>query len=130
MKQTISIQKVEVRTGANGDYHLFQTNLGGIIVFDDIIAETMVKFLNKNIIADVVINGKFTNITAVYPDEVVTEEPMAALSQEQKKSDNFADAREAKNKTMYVSYAKDLMIGKALSAEDAIEAVKKLKAAF
>ena len=44
--------------------------------------------------------------------------------------DSFRAAREAKNVPMYVSYCKDLITEKGMSAEQAITTIKKLVSAF
>ena len=130
MKQTIRVLKVEQKISAKGDkYFLVETDNGRATVWDKEIADKLVLNGDKLVVVEWSENKQgFKNIRKVYSDEYigVTEE---VVKSEPQNNNKFADARAEKNKSIYASYAKDLIIS-GIEEKEAVELVKRLIEAF
>lgn len=110
---TILIKSFEEKETQKGKkYHLFETNEGKMSCFDDDLAKILVAQVGKNINVDYsqTPDGKFKNIKKFLS--------LADSVEVVKMSDKFAEAREKKNTTMYVSYAKDIFCALIESAKE------------
>ena len=130
MKQTIRVLKVEQKISAKGDkYFLVETDNGRATVWDKEIADKLLLNGDKLVVVEWNENKQgFKNIRKVYSDEYigVTEE---VVKSEPQNNNKFADARAEKNKSIYASYAKDLIIS-GIEEKEAVELVKRLIEAF
>tara|TARA_Y100000310_G_scaffold247342_1_gene252924 strand:+ start:810 stop:1202 length:393 start_codon:yes stop_codon:yes gene_type:complete len=130
MKQTIRVLKVEQKTSAKGDtFYSVETDNGRATIWDKEIADKLVLNGDKLVVVEWSENKQgFKNIRKVYSDEYigVTEE---VVKSEPQNNNKFADARAEKNKSIYASYAKDLIIS-GIEEKEAVELVKRLIGAF
>lgn len=107
METTITIKGIEVKKSQNGRlYHSVDTDQGRMSCFEDKICEFLKANIGKSVNVDISEVNNFKNIRKILAD-VKTEKPGLALLPPISQ-DNFAQAREEKNRTMYVSYAKDI----------------------
>jgi hypothetical protein len=115
METTIVINKIEQKISAAGKpYFIYDTNVGKMACWDAVIAETLKSKLNVPIGVEIAEKGDFKNI------KKLLKTPVAEVPGQ---GDKFAEARAQKNTTMYVSYAKDLMVV-GIPAEKAVEMIK------
>jgi len=125
-KVNLEIQDYEDKKSQAGKrYTRFKTNQGWMSAFDKKLIEDLKSNEGKFVIVDMAIDEErgFKNIKKFYGvAEANLEEPV--------KKEVISESKN-NHTTMYVSYAKDLIVsGKAKTVEVAIEIVKKLREAF
>jgi len=117
METTIVISKIEQKASAAGKpYFICETNIGKMACWDAVMAATLQSKLNVPLGVEIAEKGDFKNIKKIL-STLPAAVPVVA------QSDKFADARQAKNTTMYVSYVKDLVVAGVLP-DKAIEIIK------
>jgi len=137
MKQTIKINKIEQKKSAKGDlFYSVDTDNGRATIWDKEIADKLLLNGDKPVLVEWSENKQgFNNIRQVYEGNQATQEEVintwqSAKSEPQTPQNNkFADARAEKNKSIYASYAKDLIIS-GIEEKEAVEMVKRLIGAF
>ena len=126
METTIQIKSVtETEAKVSGrKYFKVDTDQGIMSCFEDKIAGTLSLNIGKSMNVEVQVSGdkqQFKNIRRICAD-VKTEKPNLALLPPIVQ-DKFSEAREEKNRTMYVSYVKDLVIS-GMPYQKAVEIIK------
>jgi hypothetical protein len=129
MKTTIKIMGVEVKESQAGkEYWSVSTDKGSMTCFEQDIAKKLISNAGNTIVVEMVEKNNFKNIRGI-SEEGAIEVLKVTHDTIKETKDQFAKAREEKNKSIYASYAKDLIIG-GMSELDAIETVKRLLGAF
>lgn len=124
METTIQINGLEEATSKAGKtYWKVQTSDGSMSCFEKSIADELV--VGERVTIEVIssADGKFKNIRKIcnkVPMEKVGYEAPVPM---ENKHDKFAQARAEKNTTMYVAYAKDLVVA-GMNGEEAIKTIK------
>lgn len=150
METNLTIKGIAEETSKGGkQYWKVQTDQGNMTVFEAGIADILKHKLDQIVGCDVATSedGKFKNIRKIsiipfkdYKDLQDSKPAIAPPQTTQKTEDDFAKAREEKNKSIYCSYAKDLFvelmktkqaeIGNAIVMDEAITLIKQAIKAF
>lgn len=130
--ETILINKVENATSKAGKpYMKVLTDKGNMSAFDSKITDEISKSVGKYVQVEIAStpDGKFKNIRAFGN---VVENPSGPINAEVQKmsADQFKEAREEKNKSIYASYAKDILIATGKPAKECCEIVKAILKEF
>ena len=139
VKKNLEILEWEPKkTKADKEFIRFKTNEGWMSCFDVISNEALKKLKGKTASVEVVESGDFSNIRKCYGEEDNENEDKAEVEVE--KHPVKTEGTENRNKTMYVSYVKDIFCEtfenscKELSYKEhmkqCIELVKQIKDSF
>lgn len=130
---------VEKKSKAGRLYHSIETDKGNFSCFEYDIAMGLKEKMGEQVSLEIATseNGNFKNVRGVNDSKAVNLDKIPEQTVIQ--GDKFVDAREAKNQSIYTSYAKDLFIARILSVEKGkekeamelcINLVKQAKEAF
>jgi len=132
MKQTITIIGYTDKTSKLGKpYCSFETNIGRMSCWDGELGNALKKLTGNNAVVEYTEKGEFKNIVGIHDFETaqLVGKPVETATVEVQKIPPVPPKTDSRNATMYVAYAKDLIIaGK--TTEEAITAIRALKAAF
>ncbi|MCK9595430.1 MAG: hypothetical protein M0R35_07135 [Candidatus Omnitrophica bacterium] len=134
-KENLEILEFEdKKTQAGKRYTRFKTSEGWMSCFDKKSCEALKDFEGKTAKVEVAEANGFKNIRRFLGEASEDEESEEYEPKSEKKSkfegEKPANLRESFPVSMKVSYAKDLIIGKGMKAEDAVKMVKDLIAGF
>jgi len=120
MRTTIQIKgKVEKTSQAGKVYWSIDTDQGVMSCFEKSVAEKLDEGTHD---VEVVESKGYKNIRAYYDKSEVPVEKVGS----QEPTDKFKEAREEKNRTMYVAYAKDILVA-LMPHADAAETLEELE---
>ena len=111
VEETITLISLEPKkTKAGAEMWTAETSQGKMSVFDKTLAEDMQKVLGKNLVVNVTIQGQYKNIASVVglaPNQTPMAAPVKAEENPREKRVSYC-----------ISYAKDLVVGKAIELKD------------
>lgn len=130
MKKNVTILEIEDKVTQKGKpYCRIKTDTDGwMACFDVVAADHCKQHVGQNVSVEVKQSGEYMNLAKFYgaeDDTVVTEK----VEPQPKSPAPAAVVNNNKNTTMYVSYAKDLVVG-GIPMTEAIELIKEAQAAF
>lgn len=131
MKQQIKIETVTVKESSNGKkYASLTTNAGTISCFESDIYEKLSAGKTYEMEISKSKDGQFLNARRLYAEVKggfygEENETVEEVVQDVKPVDKFADARNLKDKSFKVAYAKDLVVS-GMTQEDAVKTINYL----
>lgn len=124
METTIELRGMIEKESKNGrKYTQFQTNMGDMSCFENKVVDVLKTKIGQHVAVDLVDSNGFKNIRGL------AGQTQAPKTTSMTTGDKFVEAREEKNKSIYTSYVKDLVVS-GMKVDDAIAVIKKAIAAF
>jgi len=126
----IEIRGISIKEGKSGNkYFSIETDNGNVTCFEKKIIDELQKHVGEFVKVEIVANDRgFKNLRKFCGIAAKTE-ITSAPKKEEYHPDYFKDAREEKNKSMFVSYVKDLVVS-GMPVENAIVIIKTAISAF
>lgn len=110
-KETIiEIRGISIKEGKTGQqYFSIETDQGIVTCFEKPIVDELKKNVGNHVKVEIAENAKgFRNLRKFLG--IATKTEVQAKPQAEPRADLFAEARDSKNKAMFVSYAKDIFL--------------------